>query len=184
MLADIAHSKTQLILKQRNLLALISGALLVLVTGLLVVALTKDREIILQPTVPQPLTISSAGVSEAYLELVTRDVALMFLNRSPDNLDYWMETILKVAHPKAHGKLKRELVAIVTEQQGSNVSQAFTLTGLDIDAKRLRSTVHGELTTFVGSTVIASDARSFIFDWDNTGLSLSLTGLSMISEEG
>ena len=57
-----------------------------------------------------PWAISSSGVEADYLELVTRDVALMLLNRSPAGLDYWMEQILKLADPSAHLHLygKRE----------------------------------------------------------------------------
>jgi conjugal transfer pilus assembly protein TraE len=38
--------------------------------------------------------VSSAGVEADYLELVTRDAALVLLNRSPEGLDYWMNEIL------------------------------------------------------------------------------------------
>ena len=183
MLADIAHSKTQLLVKQRNLMTLVSCVLLALTAVSLGAALTKDREIVLQPTVPQPLTLTEGRLDPAYLELVTRDAALMLLNRSPENLDYWMETILALAHPRSHGALKRELLAIVTEQKGSSVAQAFTITGLEVDPKRRRSTVRGELATFVGSTVISRAERSFRFDWDYTGLRLSLTGFAMLAEE-
>lgn len=65
------------------------------------------------------ITISSAGVSAQYMEFVTRDAALMLLNRSPEGLDYWMEQILELADPAANGKLKADLVRIVEEQRGS-----------------------------------------------------------------
>ena len=43
-------------------------------------AATRDREVVLMPTVSKRLTISSAGVQADYLEFVTRDAALMLLN--------------------------------------------------------------------------------------------------------
>ena len=142
---------------------------------------SKDREIVLQPVVTRPLTISSSGVGADYLELVTRDVALMLLNRSPTGLDYWMEQILKVAHPAAHGSLKAELVKIVTEQRGSDVSQAFVITGMTVEPKRLASEVEGDLKTFVGGQVIASETKRFRFGWDYTGLRLSLTSFALVA---
>src|SRR3546814_19198820 len=68
---------------------------------------------------------SSDVCSSDLLELVTRDTALMLLNRSPQGLDYWMGEILKLADPAAHGRLKGELVKIVEEQRGSDISQAL-----------------------------------------------------------
>ena len=88
MFADISHERQQSLLRQRNLLALTStglGLALVLATSL---AATRDREVVLLPTLPKQLTVTSAGVQAEYLELVTRDTALILLNRSPEGLDY------------------------------------------------------------------------------------------------
>ncbi len=176
MLADIAPRRAQTVLTQRNLLLGATALLLVTTVTLLSALSSKDREIVLQPVLSRPLAISTAGVSEDYLELVTRDVALMLLNRTPEGLDYWMEQILGLAHPSAHGKLRAELVKIVTEQRGSDVSQAFVITGMTIDAKWLTSEVKGELKTFVGAQVIASEERRFRFIWTYRGLRLALSG--------
>tara|TARA_A100001391_G_scaffold138373_3_gene96737 strand:+ start:229 stop:534 length:306 start_codon:yes stop_codon:yes gene_type:complete len=92
--SDISHERQQSLLRQRNLFALTSAGLglaLVVVGSL---AATRDREVVLVPTVPKALTVSSAGVEADYLELVTRDAALVLLNRSPEGLDYWMNEIL------------------------------------------------------------------------------------------
>jgi len=120
-------------------------------------------------------------VDAHYLELVTRDTALMLLNRAPESLDYWMEQILKVADPSAHGRLKAELVAIVEEQRGSDISQAFVIRAMVVDTRALTSTVSGTLKTFVGAQVIASQERSFTFRWSRRGLSLALTGFDQNS---
>jgi conjugal transfer pilus assembly protein TraE len=67
-------------------------------------AATRDRELVLVPVTSERLTLSSAGPDAHYLELVTRDTALMLLNRAPQGLDYWMAEILKLADPAAHGR--------------------------------------------------------------------------------
>jgi conjugal transfer pilus assembly protein TraE len=99
MFSDISHERQQSLLRQRNLFALTSAGLglALVVAGSL--AATRDREVVLVPTVPKALTVSSAGVEADYLELVTRDAALVLLNRSPEGLDYWMNEILKLADP-------------------------------------------------------------------------------------
>jgi conjugal transfer pilus assembly protein TraE len=180
MFADISHERQQSLLRQRNLFALTSAGLgiaLVVATSL---AATRDREVVLLPTVPKHLTVSSAGVEADYLELVTRDAALMLLNRSPESLDYWMDEILKLADPANYGKLKAELVRIVAEQRGSDVTQAFVIRSMAVDPTGLTSEVEGTLKTFVGAQVIASDVRRFRFDWTYRGLRLALAGFAQL----
>ena len=71
MLAQFSHERSQALLRQRNMFALTSAglALALVVTGGL--AATRDREVVLLPTLRAPLTVSSAGASADYLEFVT-----------------------------------------------------------------------------------------------------------------
>jgi conjugal transfer pilus assembly protein TraE len=183
MEAHIAHQSAQRLLRQRNWLALLAAGLAVTSLAAIAVGSTQSREIVLVPVTGQSLTLSSAGVSREYLELVTRDTALMLLNRSPEGLDYWMGQILKLADPAAHGRLKSELIQIVSEQRGSDIAQAFVIRSLVIDPKELRSEVTGTLKTFVGAQVIASEERKFIFSWSYSGLRLALTGFAQVPTE-
>lgn len=182
MLSDIAHQRSQSLLRQRKVLVVAAAASFLANLALLTALSGRDREVILQPVTTRPLAISSSGVSADYLELVTRDVALMLLNRSPTGLDYWMEQILKVADPSAYGALKAELVKIVTEQRGSDLAQAFVITGMTVDPKGLSSTVEGDLKTFVGGQVIASEKKRFRFGWTYVGLRLSLSSFALIQD--
>lgn len=183
MHSDISHERQQSLLRQRNLFALTSAGLglALVVAGSL--AATRDREVVLVPTVPKALTVSSAGVEADYLELVTRDAALVLLNRSPEGLDYWMSEILKLADPASYGRLKAELVRIVEEQRGSDVTQAFVIRSMTVDPKGLTSDVTGTLKTFVGAQVIASNDRSFRFRWSRHGLALGLTGFEQLQDQ-
>jgi conjugal transfer pilus assembly protein TraE len=183
MFLDVSHERQQSLLRQRNLFALASAGLSVMFTVAAGFATTRDRELILVPTAARQLTVSSAGVSADYLELVTRDAALMLLNRSPEGLDYWMGEILKLADPASHGRLKSELVRIVAEQRGSDVTQAFVITSMTVDPERLTSEVTGTLKTFVGAQVIASDDRRFRFAWTYRGLRLALSGFGQVKQD-
>ena len=182
MLSDIAHQRSQSLLRQRKVLVVAAAASFLANLALLTALSGRDREVILQPVTTRSLGISSSGVSADYLELVTRDVALMLLNRSPTGLDYWMEQVLKVADPSAYGTLKAELVKIVTEQRGSDLAQAFVITGMTVDPKGLSSTVEGDLKTFVGGQVIASEQKRFRFGWTYVGLRLSLSSFALIQD--
>ena len=183
MLVQISHERSQVLLRQRNLFALTSAGLAVALAVTTSLAATRDREVVLLPTLPKQLTVSSAGVEADYLELVTRDAALVLLNRSPEGLDYWMNEILKLADPAAHGRLKAELVKIVEEQRGSDISQAFVIRRMDVDPGGLTSTVTGTLKTFVGAQVIASNDRSFRFRWSRHGLALGLVGFEQLQDQ-
>lgn len=180
MLSQFAHDRAQTLLRQRNLLALAASLLAIATVVASSLAASRNREIVLTPTIGRPLTLSSAGVSTEYLELVTRDTALMLLNRSPEGLDYWMEQILELADPAEGGKLKADLVRIVEEQRGSDVTQAFVIKEMKVDPSGLTSEVKGTLKTFVGATVIASDERRFRFSWTYQGLRLALAGFAQL----
>ncbi len=183
MLVQISHERSQALLRQRNLFAMTSAGLAVALVIAGGFAATRDREVVLVPTVRAPLTVSSAGVSAQYMEFVTRDAALMLLNRSPEGLDYWMSQILELADPAANGTLKGELMKIVEEQRGSDVTQAFVIKEIKVDPATLNSEVKGTLKTFVGATVIGSDERRFRFSWTYQGLRLGLSGFVQISTD-
>ena len=180
MFADISHERQQSLLRQRNVLALTSTGLGIALVVAIAFAATRDREVVLLPTLPRQLTVSTARVEADYLELVTRDAALVLLNRSPEGLDYWMDEILKLADPASYGRLKADLVRIVAEQRGSDVSQAFVIRSMTVDPKGLTSDVSGTLKTFVGAQVIASDERRFRFAWTYRGLRLALAGFGQL----
>lgn len=183
MHADIAHAQAQTWLRQRNQLAAVSVVALITALTATGFAVTKDRQIVLVPMTRSDVTVSSAQISADYLELVTRDTALMLLNRSPHSLDYWMDQILGLAHPDAYGRLKSALVRIVAEQKGSDVAQAFVIAKMTVDAPALTSEVEGTLKTYVGAQVISTEKRRFRFAWDYTGLKLSLTGFAPVLDK-
>jgi len=166
--------------KQRNIMAGVSIALAFLAVLSILAAVTQSREIILQPINRSPLEISSSGVTKDYLEFVTRDVAQLALNRSPENLGYWKESILKIASPQTRGELSKALVKIVEEQSGSSITQSYSIASLEVDPETLTSEVSGTLNTFAGSKVISSQHKKFRFHWSYEGLTLRLRGFGLI----
>lgn len=175
------HAQSQRVLRQRNLLVIVAAALGALSAILLLVTATRDREIILQPVLARPLAVNSAGVSREYLELITRDTAVLTLDRSPSNLEYWMKSVLDITAPSAQGKIRGDLMKIVNEQRGSSIAQFFTIQTMEIDPKNLWSTVTGDLHTIVGNKIVSSERRTFRFDWQYSGLSLKLVGFGMVT---
>ena len=175
-----SHASNQRVLRQRNFLVVVAGALAAITALLLAFGISRDREIVLQPVLRSPVTVSSAGVSREYLEMITRDVVVLTLDRSPQNLEYWMNAVLEITSPRVQGKIKADLLKIVNEQRGSSISQFFTIESMDIDPKNLRAEVTGELHTIVGNKVISRERRTFRYDWEYEGLSLRLVGFGMV----
>jgi len=172
--AHFAHSHGQKVLKQRNLLLVVIVGLVILVGVLMGLVATRDREVVLQPILSRPMTISSSGVTTDYLEAVTRDTAYLILNRSPSGLDYWMDNILKIVSPDAYGAIKAQLIKIVSEQSNTDIAQSFLPTKMTVDPKSMTSQVTGQLRTFVGDQIIANEQKTYVFSWKHSGVSLSL----------
>ena len=180
---SISHAQAQRLLKQRNLLAIGCAALFGVSVLLTLTAASREREVVLQPVLARPLTLSSSHIDKDYLELVTRDAALLTLNRSPSNLQYWMDSILEITDPATHGRMKAELMKVFNEQNGSNVSQYFTIEKLTVDPEGLTSEVNGILHTVVGSKEVTAEARTFRFVWSYSGVSLKLAGFGQVTDQ-
>lgn len=178
-----SHSHSQRILRQRNILAIVAAGLGALTLLLFIFTVSRDREVVLQPILRSPVTVSSAGVSREYLEMITRDTVVLTLNRSPQNLEYWMNSVLDITAPSAQGKIKADLLKVVNEQRGSSISQFYTIEKMELDTKNLRSEVTGSLHTIVGNKVISNERRTFRYDWEYSGLSLKLIGFGMVVAE-
>lgn len=176
------HGQAQRILRQRNLLAATSIGFAGLALVMTFITLSRDREIILQPVLRSAVSVSSAGVSREYLEMITRDVVILTLDRSPQNLDYWLNAVLDITAPRVHGKIKADLLKIVDEQRGSSIAQFFTIQSMKLDPAGLRSEVSGDLTTIVGSKVVSRQPRTFRYDWEYSGLSLKLIGFGAVEK--
>ena len=181
---DIAHQfkDTRKLGFQRNLIAAALGASLVLNAGLLVYNASRATDVILQPVIQSPLSISSAGVSRDYLELITRDTAYAVLNRTPQSLDYWMNTVLKITDPASYGTVKAQMLRAVGQLRGSDITQMIEVSMIDVREKELRSSVTGVLHVFVGQKEVSQTPVHYYFDWSYHGLSLKLKGFGTIAD--
>ena len=177
-----SHTQSQRVLKQRNMLLVTSLALAGLSGILGLAAASRDREVVLQPVLRTAVTISSAGVSREYLEAVTRDAAVLTLNRTPQSLDYWMKSVLEMVHPSAYGQVKADLMKIVDDQRGSSVSQYYTLESLKVDPDSMTSEVSGVLHTIVGRQEVSASPKTFRYGWVYNGISLKLVQFGMVEK--
>ena len=136
----------------------------------------------LQPVLRTPLTISSAGVSREYLEAVTRDAAVLTLNRTPQSLEYWMNSVLEMVHPErlwpGQGRPFED-----RRRSARLIDRAvFTVESMKVDPEALTSEVTGVLHTMVGRQEVSSNQKTFRYGWVYNGLSLKLVQFGMVEK--
>ena len=180
---DIEHQfkDTRKLVWQRNAIAGGLAASLLLNTGLMLYNSVRDTEVILQPVLQSPLTISS-GVSRDYLELITRDTAYAILNRTPQSLGYWMNSVLKITDPASYGTVKAQMLRAVGQLRGSDITQTIDISMIDVHEKDLRSAVTGVLHVFVGQKEVSQTPVHYYFEWSYHGLSLKLKGFGTVAD--
>src|SRR3546814_12971234 len=80
-----SHSHSQRILRPRNILAIVASGLCALTLLLFIFTVSRDRDVVLQPILLSPVTVSSAGVSREHLKLITLNPVLPPLHPIPQN---------------------------------------------------------------------------------------------------
>lgn len=150
--------------------------------GLVLYNATRAVEVVLQPVLQRPVTISSSYVSRDYLEMVTRDTAYAVLNRTPQSLDYWMNTVLKITDPAYYGAVKAKLLQAVSVLRGNDVTQMIEIQSIDVAPDRLNSEITGVLHVFEGQREVSRTPVHYHFDWTYRGLSLKLAGFGDVKD--
>jgi conjugal transfer pilus assembly protein TraE len=181
---NLHHRQAQQILKQRNALAIGVLVLIVLLVATFSVASTREREVVLMPIGRQSFALSSKGVPRDYLEMVTRDTALLALNRSPEGLQYWMNSLLEIADPQSRGALKVALLKIYQEQAGSQISQFFSPDWMEVHPETLSSEIGGTVHTMAANKEVSVQHRTFRFAWSYNGISLKLRSFGAVVKAG
>jgi len=93
-----------------------------------------------------------------------------------------MNAILEITDERSRGEVKKALMKVVAEQQGSQITQFFTADAMDVDPKTLTSSVGGIIHTVVASKEVTAERRTFRFTWTYNGVSLKLKGFGMIAK--
>ena len=181
---DIANQfkDTRRLTSQRNVIGGVLVASTLLNLGFVLHNSLRQTDVILQPVIQSPLTLSSSHISHDYLELITRDTAYAVLNRTPQSLDYWMNAVLKITDPSAYGKVKAQMLRAVGQLRGSDITQSVAINMIDVREKELHSEVSGVLHVYVGQKEVSQTPVRYYFDWSYRGLSLKLMGFGIVAD--
>ena len=169
---------------QRNLLLVVTGMLLASNIALSTYINFQDTRIVIVPAqVSKSFEISNKWVSSEYLELMSRDVVHSLLNLTTDNVGYFEEALLKIAHPKFHGELKQQLSELTQDVRKRGVRIHFSISEIETDKTNLVAEVTGYLDTYVGLRKTSMEIKKFIVGFDYTGARLMLTKFYEVEEE-
>ena len=168
--------------RQRNVLIAVNLILVIGITLQSGVLLNKNTRVILTPTLSSDTEITYRTPSSQYLEQVTRDVSTLFLNRHPQNLDYFRKNILRMTHPSAHGDIEVALLDTQRKYIATKTSTVFYPSEIYVDPNKLYSEIKGELHTFLGSELISNEKSAYGADWHYSAMRLQLLSFYQIDE--
>ncbi len=174
MQPQIAHHEAQQVTKQRNFLLVTNLIALVGIVFLSVAAATRSSEIILLPTLTDKTKLSYDRIDPDYLEMVSRDLVYLIVNRTPSGMEYFKEAVLRIVHPSAYGRMQNELDALIEVQGSSSVSQSCRLLAVEVDIQLLQSSALCEVRSYVGQREVNRERKTFDMAWSYEGLRLSL----------
>lgn len=170
--------------QQRKVLAIIA-----VVSGLCTLLLTvntllEKRTVVVIPAhVAKEFEISNKGVSEEYLELMSRDFIQSFLNITPESREYINGYLLRMAHPDYHGELKQQLAELFEEIVTKQITLHFNLSEMAIDRERLTAQANGYLVKHMGERKIESKLRQYHIAFANNGTRLLLKEFYEVEDE-
>lgn len=180
--AHYSHQQFQSVLRQRNVLVIAALILMTLNAWVLFLLGKKEERVVLVPALQHSAVVSTEFVSPDYLEQVTREIAYLFLNRSPNNLDYFSDQVLRITDPAAHANLKQQLDDLRKDARESQVATTFYPISIHVSPEDYYSEIVGEVQSFVGKTRISAEIKRYGADWSYAGLRLSLVNFEELTE--
>lgn len=160
--------------RMNAVLGTMATAMALAVTVLGVAAANKKSEIVLVPTMSGEFVVQEGAASREYLEQMTRDVASLFLNRTPHNTEYFEDTLLRLVDPRVYATMQSELERARTERIQTRTSTVFHPIEIFVEPARNYSEIVGEVHTFVGDERVSKETKTFAATWAVNGLTVRL----------
>lgn len=161
---------------QRNWFAALAGVMIVSNIALSIYINFQDRMVVIVPThISKEFEISNSHITPNYLEMRARDVVQSFLNLTPQNIEYFEEILLGMAHPKFHGELQQQIGELRKDVKGREVRTFFVINETNVAIDNLEVEVTGYLETFVGSRQTSTELKKYLIGFDYSNARLLLT---------
>ena len=137
--------------KQRNIfIGFLALSLIVNILQGLERLFSKEKTIILPPSIQKEMWVRGAEVSETYLEEWAYYLSSLLLTVSPSTIGYQTELVLRHVSPSFYPRLKQQLRQEAEHLQKNNATTVFQPKEVTIDKATMKATIKGTLTSWVG----------------------------------
>lgn len=161
---------------QRNILLGVCALLLISTTAQSIYLNKQNRTVVIVPThVTSEFEVSTNHVTSDYLEIRARDVAQSFLNLTPQNSKYFIDAILRSAHPRSHLDLSNQIKELLREVKEKDLRTYFLPNETKVSVDTLEVEVSGYLETFIGQRQVSSELKKYMIGFDAESSRLLLT---------
>lgn len=145
-----------------------------------VVVFRKQPTVVLVPTLTGEGGVREGRPTAEYLEMLTRDVAWLFLNRHPYNKSYFEESLLRIVDAEVFSEISQQLKAQREERFRTNTSTAFDPIDIFVDPAMGYGEITGILRTFVGRELVSETTRTYAARFATRGVATRLLDFSEI----
>ncbi len=169
-------------IKWRNLFMII--ALISVPTNLILTIYLQSHQtttIILPSLISGSYKITNKTLSNSYIEDMARDVVTTMLNRSPHNISYVNETILKMADPENYGRLKEELTRVGDDLVKRRLSTIFYPTIIEVDNEKLLAKISGNFCSYIGTIQTSCESKIYSIGFSYHGSKFHLLSFREIA---
>lgn len=148
------------------------------------VVLMSARQVVLVPTLPETTTVSASGAMDRdYFERVVRDVAYLFLNRTPESARYFERAVERIADAKTYQAIKAALIDDRRQRIASRTSQTFYPDDFYLDPAGLYAEVAGTLEVSNGSDILDRRPAIYAVRFARRGSAIRLTSFVELKPE-
>lgn len=162
------------------ILAAVTVALAITVIVLAVMLTRQKQEMVLVPTLQGEATIITGTASNEYLQALTRDAAALFLNRHPNNSNYFRQNLLRMVDGTVFGEMEAQLLAERNSRIKTKTSTVFHPSEIYVSPEGDYSEIGGIVQTFVASQMVSEETKVFAARWRVQGLQVRLLDFSEI----
>jgi type IV conjugative transfer system protein TraE len=177
----LSHVKT--LIKQRNVVLVISGLMLItnllLSTGLVMMR----REVIMVPGITQEYRIAGSKVSSSYLEEMTHMFLSGLLDLTPENVFYKKELVLKYTLAGSMQTINKYFAEAQVQHEQFKFSTYFSVKQLEISLEKMEVIARGILNSRFGRQGNEEKEAEYLLKYQMIGGILRLKSFSLVDKE-
>ena len=148
----------------QNLILVASLALNIVIALIAFRLVGHERVILVPPTIQKSFWVESDTVSAEYLEQMAYFLTQLVLNVTPQSVDYQSKLLLQYAAPASYGELKTALAMAGERLKRDGAATVFSPRTLNVDARALKVSVQGQLTTFISDRRVSDSSKSYLVE--------------------